>query len=896
MKRRVATESRNVEFPAVYRYDLDDVTRELYCQPEQVSIPTIIRRTFADGRSSEYIQDVPYTPDILRLTAAGPFVDEWKTEKLLQELATRYPWRYYKSESDNTWHCPEKEQFFAEMGITFCLRSSVEHNPVFITNLQHLRDFLGEGSEPLSEYAFNAIKSLVEKPGALSLAALCEKAFDDVTPWNEPVIAPTPQGKFRVDDVWKAIAEQRLHVDLDFDDLSEPHDVAVCSSREQLELVKWNRPPLHAVAEAFTFDVEVGSDFMFRGTPEVFTISGMPTGKVLYYSDSSVTLAAEMPELQFQSALYSGDIIMLSTPKSTEELLAQHEHYEDGRIKQARDRFLLLEALEHAPRGTQVAVGVGIRQVQRLKKKMREAGDSAPLQMLALIRRRPPGRGRQISEAKLDVIREIARRHNNPTNPLISNAYEDCKTLCAERGIEFPPSKNTFYRHYRAFFDIRSREGSRRAYNAEPIVWYLNHEDKVHGGRPFHRVHIDHTKLDIIIYIRGYGGRVYRIRPWLTIIMDATSRAVLAFYLAAHAPSATSCMMAIREMIRLHRRMPEFIVVDGGKDLQSLAFESLCHLYDVTRETRPYHEARFGAVIERLFGITNQLLIYKLVGNTKAMKHVRTVTRQVDPARADHMSFAQLHGLLEDFFYVRYNRERVHPAHDHTPEDYMNKGFIQTGRRLRRLCPFNRRFMIQTCIPVSRGGTRTVDPQRGIQIGPLHYWTDEFSRLRSRERNVPVLVDMWDVSVAWASIRGRWVRCESKLLMQYRRLTAIELRYAFYEVWLRLRKAPEESFESLLDDVLNDHVLPAVADATAATHRIYGAVGIADVIPRETDGETLKGDDKSASAQTGTEQAPTTVDRPPSKPQPASNTSNAGESLVQKFNLDYESLPVYRPL
>ncbi|WP_236860394.1 DDE-type integrase/transposase/recombinase [Burkholderia multivorans] len=594
----------------------------------------------------------------------------------------------------------------------------------------------------LTDDAWSAIEQVAKKRGAMSLAALFALAFNDETPWNEPLTLPTPPGKFRVDDVLQAIAERRLFVDLDYDDLSDPSSVVICSSLEQLEAVKWRRPPPHTVSAHFEMTVDVGTEFLFRGRPEVYTVTAMPVGKVLY-RDSESRVFEEMTEMRFQQLLQD-DIQLLSTPQSTEQMLAQHAYVTDEQIQTARRRFQLIKQLEQA----EIPHPYSIRTIQRWQQKIRNAGESCPLQMLALIPQRPGGRGAQILEEVLALIREVALGANNPTNPSGSRSYDAFVRLCHERGVT-PCARNTFYIRSAAFRDVRAREGARRAYNMEPAIWYLHRGDKIHGGHPFHRVHIDHTKLDVIIKVRGHGGRLYRLRPWLTIAIDAETRAVLAFYLAAHAPSTVSCMMVMRAMVAMHKRVPDFLVCDNGKEFHSNAFENFCDLNDITLEFRPAHESRFGGVIERLFGTTNQLLIHELMGNTKAMQHVRTLTRSVDPLRADHLTFVELHGLLDYFFFVQYNRERRHPAHDHTPDEYMNNRFMVTGRRLTRLRPYDERFMLQTLIPVSRGGTREIDNQMGIKVGGIWYWADEFAARRYSRKKVEVRVDMWNVCVAY---------------------------------------------------------------------------------------------------------------------------------------------------
>jgi hypothetical protein len=86
-------------------------------------------------------------------------------------------------------------------------------------------------------------------------------------------------------------------------------------------------------------------------------------------------------------------------------------------------------------------------------------------------------------------------------------------------------------------------------------------------------VHIDHTELDIEA-VCSRRGRVLG-RPWLTLLTDAFSPRVLALYLTFDPPSYCSCMMVWREWFRRHARLPQIVVVNGGRDFQSIYFETL---------------------------------------------------------------------------------------------------------------------------------------------------------------------------------------------------------------------------------------------------------------------------------------------------------------------------------
>jgi len=85
-------------------------------------------------------------------------------------------------------------------------------------------------------------------------------------------------------------------------------------------------------------------------------------------------------------------------------------------------------------------------------------------------------------------------------------------------------------------------------------------------------------------------------------MMDAFSRRALAVYVDFEEPSYRSCMMVLRECVRRHSRFPQCLVVDGGPEFRSTYFEALLARYECIKKTRPPAKARFGSVMERLFG------------------------------------------------------------------------------------------------------------------------------------------------------------------------------------------------------------------------------------------------------------------------------------------------------
>ena len=110
------------------------------------------------------------------------------------------------------------------------------------------------------------------------------------------------------------------------------------------------------------------------------------------------------------------------------------------------------------------------------------------------------------------------------------------------------------------------------------------------------------------------------------------SRRLLAVILLYQAPSKVACMLTMRQCGRRFGRLPQTLVVDGGREFQSAYFETLLACYECAKKTRPPAKSRFGSVVERLFGTTNTQFIYNLQGKTQSTRNVRQVTASVQSA------------------------------------------------------------------------------------------------------------------------------------------------------------------------------------------------------------------------------------------------------------------------
>jgi putative transposase len=179
-------------------------------------------------------------------------------------------------------------------------------------------------------------------------------------------------------------------------------------------------------------------------------------------------------------------------------------------------------------------------------------------------------------------------------------------------------------------------------------------------------------------------------------------------------------MMLLRDLIRRHGRMPDFIITDHGSDFESNDFQRVAKLYGGHIRYRAKSEPRGGAVLERLFGTINTEYIHNLDGNTKLMKYVRTVTKSVNPKYFTTWTIPALHGGFDYFFEKVYGCEN-HPALAGSPNDIFDKRIIETGERRNKWVRYDRFFKIETLPDVKPMGTRVVDLSRGVKVNHVYY-------------------------------------------------------------------------------------------------------------------------------------------------------------------------------
>jgi putative transposase len=811
MERLVDTESRTVEYPAVIMYEHDAEILEYYAQPTALDLKW---KGPNDSRPSR----IQHTPDFLLIRKDGFWIEEWREEERLVKLSAKNPERIFKDNGE--WRFLPIEEHLRSLGIGYRLRSADEHPRIFIQNLIFLADYLDPKWPAVEGARLAAIQGQFQDRAAIPLLHLLDRGRS-----GEP--GKVGEDGFTSDDVYKAIADGDLCFDLKDELLSDTHRVLIYRDESAWELgrtLPGAEVDIEQRVERRDVSIDPGSQVDYDGVTYTVVRVGAKTA-TLQNGDSTFDheVAALVDKHQ------RGLITIHATNDEVPRALASFENLPQVRVDEILIRKAVLDQAELDP----ASAAVSDRTLRRYRAMVRKAGENAVDQRIALASRIGDrgNRERKIPQRIIELVGQVADEHyNDARNMSKTTAYKYFLEACEKEGL-LPCSMMSSNKELELSKSVRSRKGKRAEYQEAPIVWYLKLTEPVHGVRPFQYVHIDHTQLDIQLV--SAETRKVLGKPWLTLAVDAESREVVGFYLSFEAPSYRSCMMVVRDIVRRNGQMPAMLVLDNGKEFHSRALARVCELYGCSLRFRPSGKPRYGSVMERLFGTTNDQFIHQLEGNTQLMKNPWSVTKAVLPEHLAAWTLPQLHGALESFF--KLYGSSIHPAHGESPTEHFKRRLAETGERQHRLVRIDEVFLIETCPPPADTPTRKVDGQRGVKIRHLWFWDDVLARPEVRNQEVEVRVDPWDPGTAFALVKGRWVACRSKLYPILSRYTEVERRYLFEELakqvggkigslkshrlaeWLRILEP--KNFDSKL------------SEQQAQGKAIYGALGMTQAAP-----------------------------------------------------------------
>lgn len=731
-------ESHRVELAAVYEMEHDGDVIEYYDQPPSMKLDY----DSANGRR----MGVLHTPDYFAIRQETAGWEECKTEEQLEKLSQKNPNRYCRGE-DGEWRCPPGEAYAEQFNLYYRVRSSKTINWVFQRNVQFLEDYL-RSDTPIVDTAVGEqlLKATVEEP-SITLQDLFGKSGEYASR----------------DDIYTLIASGKLFVDLSAKALVDPAEVRVFPNQEtaaayaRIVEVRATGPS----DSAHFFDVEIGTVIQWNERP--WKIANIGRDAISLIGENNAL--TELPVEALETLVKEGRVTSVAVGPSshlTHEAAAILREADEDDLRTANRRAELVCCRlrgERLPRNNNVSDRTLRNWVARYKLMEVKCGNGY-VGLLPLAHKRG-FRGSKLPPATLKLIADFIE--NDYETHKQKRKYEVwvlLKNRCEQEGV-IPPSYKTFARAIkdrRCYLQTLKRKGRRAAYAEEAFYWELDQRTPRHGDRPFEICHIDHTELDIECRSSRTGQTLGR--PWFTLLTDAYSRRILAIYLTFDPPSYRSCMMVLRQCVKLHGRIPQIIVVDGGREFRSTYFDTLLARYQCIKKIRPPAKARFGSVCERLFGTANTQFIYNLEGNTQITRNVRQVTKSVNPKFKATWPLGNLYDRLCEYAY------RVYDVMQHTslgmsPRDAFVEGIASTGRRPHRLIPYDQDFLMWT-LPTTRKGSARVQVGRGFKIHHLYYWADALRDPNVENSQVSVRYDPFDISTAYGFVAGRWVTCFSE--------------------------------------------------------------------------------------------------------------------------------------
>jgi transposase InsO family protein len=698
-------ESHKNELPFIHELEHDPEVLEFYDQPCQIKLNYLSKTARKTG--------VLHTPDFFVIKQNEAFFVECKTEEHLLELTIKTPNRFKLDESGN-WICPPGNEYAQSLGLNYYVRSDKETGWIFQRNIEFLDDYYRNDNLPDNKDEYAEILEIIKNNPAITL----EQLFSKIEKTN-------PSSR---DDVHTLIVTDAIYVDLHSYLLTEPQNVLLYANKEVADAysnVIWaTSQDNHEIIRPDTLSLAPNKEILWDG--RAWKIVNIGESEITLMIDKTGSIS-EIELVNFEKLILNGKIQELSEqekPESQEHLNILLEASQDA-LAEANKRlnYVLLylndsESKKDFP--------FSERTIKRWVKAYRISQLAHGRGYYGLIPKPNNGNSsHKIHEESKSVLEKfITKDFENLKSKDRKTVHRAYKAECEKRGI-IPASYVTFCKYVRKRpkdIQMLKRKGKRAAYQYEKFYWLLEPDTPKHGERPFHIAHVDHTELDIELKDSVTGKNMGR--PWLTFLIDAFTRRILALYLTFEKPSKISCMMVLRECVRRHGRLPQILVVDGGKDFSSTYFETLMAFYEVTKKTRPPAKSRFGSVIERLFRTNDTQFIHNLQGNTQITKNVRQVTKSNNPKNNAIWNLGRLFDRLCEWAYTVYD-QTPHSTLGQSPQEAFARGIHNSGKRSHIYIPYDESFKMIT-LPSPPKGTAKIDYTKGVKINTIFYWSNEF--------------------------------------------------------------------------------------------------------------------------------------------------------------------------
>jgi len=747
----IEVEATATEYAAAVEFDHDPNVLEFYSQVEAL---TVEYRSGTEGRRVRF----PTTPDFFCIRADKFVYVECKTEEELISLGRKSPNRFQRG-PDGCWRSPPGELAAAEFGCGFEVRSTAQNNWTLIENVEILKDYVHASSEIGSEVK-TAISSRLEERGWLSLFELVHM---------EPEVP--------VDALYSLIARKELFFPIATQRLADQDRACVFRDAQthDAHAVFISAAQKRGSSEATAIEIRAGSLFTWDDKPWQILNSGSTLLSIRSLdTEAGIPTIAELSNAQFLELVGLGRIRTVTggaevNSTEAEEILRRASPKD---LSKAQAKYAAIQTLV---RSNTQPLAAPLRTLYFWQREYRDGEARYGNGFVGLVPKRRGNRTPKASVAALELADEVIAQDWETIRHKKRLASYGTYSKRARSGGISKISYVTFCKRVKARSGANQhakRFGEKAAYDQEPQYLEVEYTTQRHGVRPWHIGHIDHTPLPLKFVHSKFGSIERTI--WLTILMDAYSRKILAYYLSFDEPSYRSCMMVLRDCVRRHHRVPQIIVCDGGPEFSSAYWETQLASVGSTKRDRRAGRPREGSVCERTFDTTQSQLVKSLLGATDVVeKYFRRISPEVRPERHAVWTLDQF-----DIGFQRYLDEVYH-VNPHgglgmSPNAAWALGIKSHGTRNHIAIPYDKLFIIQSCPAVHRGQVKVLPA--GVKINYRWFKCEALTRPGALGTNVPARYDPFNSGIAYVYVQREWHECRSEMYSIFAQRSEREIR------------------------------------------------------------------------------------------------------------------------